>query len=376
MALNDSARPSVTMTNDITSSAASLPPSSLAPSLLAWFKKHGRHDLPWQEPRTAYRVWISEIMLQQTQVTTVIPYFQRFMQRFPDINALANADTDEVLHQWTGLGYYARARNLHKAAQQVRDQHQGQFPDRFEDIIDLPGIGRSTAGAILAQAFSQRHAILDGNVKRVLTRLHMVEGWPGNKQTENRLWAIAEQYTPNKNLVDYTQAIMDLGATVCKRSKPDCGRCPLSAQCLAYAQQRQHEFPFSKPKKTKPVKSTCMLVVTDETSGHILLEQRPPTGIWGGLWSFPECRVDENVKHWCEQHLFLKVKQVQTMPEVRHTFSHYHLDIHPVSVHTKNSDNMGVAAIMDSDKHFWYNTRQPDERGLPAPIKTILENLD
>ena len=372
MVSNDSALPSVT-TNDIFPSDIT---SSIAVPLLAWFKKHGRHDLPWQEPRSAYRVWISEIMLQQTQVTTVIPYFQRFMQRFPDIGTLANADIDEVLHQWTGLGYYARARNLHKAAQQIRDQHQNKFPENFDGILDLSGIGRSTAGAILAQAFSQRFAILDGNVKRVLTRLHTLEGWPGNKKVENQLWAIAEQYTPDKDVVDYTQAIMDLGATVCKRSKPDCEHCPLSTHCMAYAQQRQTEFPFSKPKKTMPVKSTCMLIVVDDESDHILLEQRPPTGIWGGLWSFPECGVDENIKHWCEEHLLLTAKKIHALPERRHTFSHYHLDIHPIKIHTSTADKPHMGTVMDSDKHIWYNTQQPDERGLPAPIKAILEGLD
>ncbi len=358
MALKNSALPSVTMTNDI------------ATPLLDWFRLHGRHDLPWQQPRSAYRVWISEIMLQQTQVNTVIPYFERFMQRFPDIAALANADIDEVLHQWTGLGYYARARNLHKAAQQIRDQHHNQFPDNFDDVINLPGIGRSTAAAILAQAFSQRYAILDGNVKRVLTRLHVIEGWPGNKQIESELWELAEQYTPDQELVDYTQAIMDLGATLCKRSKPDCKDCPLASHCQANAQRRQAEFPYSKPKKTMPVKSTCMLVIVDQTSGDILLEQRPPTGIWGGLWSFPECDIDENITHWCEQQLLLNVGKVQSLPALRHTFSHYHLDIQPVRVH---ATTMG---IMDSNKHFWYNTRQPDERGLPAPIKTILGEIE
>jgi len=358
MALKNSAPQSVTITNEIS-----------AP-LLTWFRKYGRHDLPWQQPRTAYRVWVSEIMLQQTQVSTVIPYFERFMQRFPDVNSLANADIDEVLHQWTGLGYYARARNLHKAAQQIRDQHQNQFPESFDDTLNLPGIGRSTAGAILAQAFALRFAILDGNVKRVLTRLHMIEGWPGNKQIENRLWEIAELYTPEDNVVDYTQAIMDLGATLCTRSKPGCEQCPLSSHCMAYAQQRQAEFPFSKPKKTMPVKSTCMLVVVDNSTGHILLEQRPPTGIWGGLWSFPECDVDENIEHWCAQQLLLDINEVRTLPALRHTFSHYHLDIQPVRVH---ATQMG---IMDSGKHFWYNTRQPDERGLPAPIKTILGELE
>ena len=230
MALKDLAPQLITNSNDI------------APSLLAWFEQHGRHDLPWQQPRTAYRVWISEIMLQQTQVSTVIPYFERFLQRFPDINRLAEADIDEVLHQWTGLGYYARARNLHKAAQHIRDQYAGRFPEKFEHVIALPGIGRSTAGAILAQAMNQRFAILDGNVKRVLTRLHTIEGWPGNKKVESQLWEIAESYTPQKDIVNYTQAIMDLGATVCKRSKPDCHLCPLATICSANAQQRQQEL--------------------------------------------------------------------------------------------------------------------------------------
>jgi A/G-specific adenine glycosylase len=353
------------------------PGRDIAPDLLTWFQKYGRHDLPWQQPRNAYRVWVSEIMLQQTQVNTVIPYFERFMARFPDIQALANAEIDEVLHQWTGLGYYARARNLHKAAQQIRDQHKGIFPDYFDDILAMPGIGRSTAGAILAQAYAQRFAILDGNVKRVLTRLHAIEGWPGNKKIENQLWEIAEHYTPENNIVDYTQAIMDLGATVCTRSRPDCEKCPLAAQCEAYRQQRQAEFPFSKPKKALPVKSTCMLVVVDDHSNHILLEQRPPTGIWGGLWSFPECENDEEVNQWCEQHLSAEVKQTHKLEAIRHTFSHYHLDIQPVRVHVNQKDIRPDAnrAVMDSSKHIWYNTQQPDERGLPAPIKTILNAI-
>jgi A/G-specific adenine glycosylase len=317
-------------------------------------------------------------MLQQTQVNTVIPYFKRFMARFPDINRLADAQVDEVLHQWTGLGYYARARNLHKAALHIRDQHNGKFPETYAAMIELPGIGRSTAGAILAQAFAQPYAILDGNVKRVLTRLHAIEGWPGNKKIENQLWDIAEACTPSEDIVNYTQAIMDLGATVCKRSKPDCARCPLVKRCCAYQQQRQSEFPFSKPKKTMPIKSTCMLVVVDEDSQRVLLEQRPPTGIWGGLWSFPECESYEDIAKWCKQHLSIKLKQSEKLAPLRHTFSHYHLDIQPVRVHVTQRDIAAKAkgVIMESDQHIWYNTRQPDERGLPAPIKTILHQLD
>ncbi|UCE89183.1 MAG: A/G-specific adenine glycosylase, partial [Pseudomonadota bacterium] len=211
----------------------------LSQQLLAWFDAHGRHDLPWQHPRTPYRVWVSEIMLQQTQVTTVIPYFERFMARFPNVTALADASLDEVLHQWTGLGYYARARNLHKAAGAMRDHHGGEFPVDFEQVLALPGIGRSTAGAILAQSHDQRHAILDGNVKRVLTRLHAIDGWPGQTTVEKQLWVLAERYTPAARCADYTQAIMDLGATVCRRSRPACEACPVSDDCVARREGRQ-----------------------------------------------------------------------------------------------------------------------------------------
>lgn len=308
-------------------------------------------------------------MLQQTQVTTVIPYFERFMQRFENITELANADIDDVLHQWTGLGYYARARNLHKAATQIRDEHNGEFPTDFNDIIALPGIGRSTAGAILAQSFEQHFAILDGNVKRVLTRLHAIKGWPGNKKVEDQLWQLAEQHTPEKNIVDYTQAIMDLGATLCKRSKPLCENCPLAQQCMAKQQERQADFPTRKPKKDKPIKSTRMLILLDKDS-NVLLEQRPPSGIWGGLWSFPECPDDEDLNQWCQQQLQLNIQHAAELPGLRHTFSHYHLDITPIRAHAK------PVGIMDSDHFFWYNTHQPVNRGLPAPIKNLLENLD
>ncbi len=346
--------------------------NNLAQPLLAWFSKHGRHDLPWQQPRNAYRVWISEIMLQQTQVTTVIPYFERFLQTFKDINQLANAPLDAVLHQWTGLGYYARARNLHKAAQHIQNQHGGKFPTDFESVLALPGIGRSTAGAILAQAFGQRHAILDGNVKRVLTRYYAIEGWPGQKAVDQILWDKAELNTPDEHLVDYTQAIMDLGATLCKRSKPDCDNCPLNNHCQAHAKGQETDFPTSKPKKTKPVKQTCMLLIMDKSGQHTLLQQRPPSGIWGGLWSFPECQPDDDVNDWCRHHLQLSVSANQPLAPLRHTFSHYHLDIQPIKVQASASSPIGV---MDSEQLIWYNTRQPDERGLPTPVKTLLEQL-
>jgi A/G-specific adenine glycosylase len=336
--------------------------------LLEWFDIHGRHDLPWQHPRNAYRVWLSEIMLQQTQVKTVIPYFNRFVQRFPSIKSLATAELDEVLHLWTGLGYYARARNLHKAARQMCEQYACEFPHNFDDAITLPGIGRSTAGAILAQAFEQPFAILDGNVKRVLTRFHAIDGWPGQKQIENQLWTIAEDYTPQSRVCDYTQAIMDLGATVCTRSKPGCDQCPLMTNCRAYQLDNPAGYPTSKPKKTLPVKTTCMLLLVDDQQS-VLLEQRPPSGIWGSLWSFPECPNDAEPANWCEQHLQLRISDLQELPPLRHTFSHFHLDITPLLAHAK------PAGIMESDKHIWYNTASPDARGFPAPVKQLLDEI-
>jgi len=343
--------------------------SDLATPLLQWFDQHGRHDLPWQSPRSAYRVWVSEIMLQQTQVSTVIPYFERFMQTFPDVITLANAPIDEVLHLWTGLGYYARARNLHRAAQQIRDHFNGEFPAQFDDLVALPGIGRSTAGAILAQAFSQPYAILDGNVKRVLTRVFAISGWPGNREVETTLWQLAEQHTPQQRIVDYTQAIMDLGATVCRRSSPHCEVCPFTNLCEANRRNQQNEFPTRKPKKTLPVRSTTMLIIVNDNDDSILLQQRPPVGIWGGLWSLPECTNDTDIAQWCQQHWQLHTTQQQTLPDMRHTFSHFHLDITPVIVRARHT------GIMDPAQYIWYNTREPIACGLPAPVKTLLDKV-
>ena len=337
--------------------------------LLTWFDQHGRHDLPWQHPRSAYQVWLSEIMLQQTQVATVIPYFERFMQRFPDITSLANAKLDEVLHLWTGLGYYARARNLHKAAIQIRDQHDGVFPQNFDDVLALPGIGRSTAGAILAQAYNLRHAILDGNVKRVLTRLYAVQGWPGKKAVENQLWELAEQHTPNDRVCDYTQAIMDFGATLCAR-KPSCSECPLSGHCQSLTAGTPTDSPTPKGRKPLPVRTTRMLILQDDKN-QVLLLQRPPSGIWGGLWSLPECPQEEDVTNWCHQSLGLDIHEVSSQPSLRHTFSHFHLDITPIQAQAQPTSN----TTMEADARVWYNTAQPDALGLPAPVKTLLESI-
>jgi len=339
--------------------------------LLAWFDRHGRKELPWKQDPSPYRVWVSEIMLQQTQVATVIPYFERFMQRFPDVRTLAEAQLDEVLHLWTGLGYYARARNLHKAAQTVLNEYGGDFPETFERIVALPGIGRSTAAAILAQALDQRHAILDGNVKRVLSRLHAVEGWPGDKAVEAELWQLAEAYTPRARVADYTQAIMDLGATLCRRGRPDCAACPFEHDCQARLQGCQAQLPHSRPKKDKPIRATRMLLLLNE-DGEVLLQQRPPSGIWGGLWSLPECEPGTRVKPWVKRQLGLEVTDSTALPALRHTFSHFHLDIEPLLAKTRPTGD----TVMEDGASVWYNTRQPDERGLAAPVVKLLQQLD
>lgn len=338
---------------------------SFSQRLLNWYALHGRHDLPWQQDRNLNRVWVSEIMLQQTQVATVIPYFERFMLRFPNTRALADASQDEVLHLWTGLGYYARARNLHKAAQIIRDEYGDQFPEDFDSVLALPGIGRSTAGAILAQALGQRHVILDGNVKRVLTRLYAIEGWPGKKAVENQLWELAELLTPKENLTDYTQAIMDLGATACAR-KSNCPTCPMTDLCAAYGLEQVSIYPTPKARKTLPVKETQMLILLQE-NGDILLQQRPPSGIWGGLWSLPEY-TEDNIQQWCEQQLGLIIHDYETQPVLRHTFSHFHLDITPIVSRIKSPANH----VMEATNRVWYNTQRPKSLGLPAPVLKIL----
>ncbi|MDH5472248.1 MAG: A/G-specific adenine glycosylase [Gammaproteobacteria bacterium] len=343
---------------------------SFARAILDWYRLHGRHDLPWQVERSAYRVWIAEIMLQQTQVVTVIPYFKKFIHHFPDVNALANAAQDEVLHHWSGLGYYARARNLHAAAKQIAGQYAGIFPDDFQQVLALPGIGRSTAGAILAQACGQRHAILDGNVKRVLARYHGVDGWTGKVDVQHQLWAYAEQHTPEHDLADYTQAMMDLGATLCKRSKPVCEVCPVQRGCVAFEQNRVAELPTSRPRKEMPVKSARMLILLDEHN-QVLLEKRPPSGIWGGLWSFPEVSLDEDLHAFCEQQWQFKVSDIRVGDIFRHTFSHYHFDIIPCQLRVKNPEQ----SVMEADGIVWYNTSHPDQRGLAAPVKTLLNRL-
>ena len=343
-------------------------PEAFAKRVLKWFDLHGRKDLPWQHDTSPYRVWVSEIMLQQTQVKTVIPYFERFMATFPDVQSLADAPEDEVLHLWTGLGYYARARNLHKAAQRVAGELGGQFPDTVEGLCDLPGIGRSTAGAIVSIALGERASILDGNVKRVLARYHRVEGWPGQSRVHNRLWEVAEQYTPTQRCADYTQAMMDLGATLCTRSAPACDICPLTSGCEARAQGDQLKYPGKKPRKTMPVKATHFLIVRSR-QGDIWLEKRPSSGIWGGLWCFPEIDQPEAGNTHCLDLWGTAPASIAVQQDFRHTFSHYHLDITPVVVELDSNPQ----AVMEDTRQLWYNVRQPPQIGLAAPVASLLE---
>ena len=332
--------------------------------VLVWFDQHGRKDLPWQKNPTPYRVWVSEIMLQQTQVTTVIPYYRKFMQRFSSLKKLATADIDEVLQYWQGLGYYARARNLHKAAQMVVGQHKGRFPQQIEAVMSLPGIGRSTAGAILSLSGGQHHAILDGNVKRVLARHHAIHEWTGNSKTLEKLWQISERCTPETRTADYNQAMMDLGATLCTRSRPDCSRCPVAEDCQALIQDCVSELPVPKPGRSLPVRKTMMLLI--ENSGQVLLEKRPPSGIWGGLWSLPECVDKDEVRKFCQQQ-GLTIIQQQMLKPWHHTFSHYRLDVTPVSI---RSDSPGTQ-VADSNRFEWVDLAHPGKRGLAAPVRQI-----
>lgn len=342
---------------------------SFSKRLLRWFDVHGRKHLPWQNPIEPYRVWVSEIMLQQTQVDTVIPYFTRFMQRFPNVQALAAAPIDDVLHLWTGLGYYARARNLHRCAQIIAKEYEGQFPANVDTLSELPGIGRSTAAAITSIAFEQPTAILDGNVKRVLARHSAIGGWPGQPKVAERLWQIAEQHMPKKRCRDYTQAIMDLGATVCTRARPKCALCPVAADCVGLAEDNPGAYPGKKPAKEKPVKQAYLLML-QAPNGDILLERRPPQGIWGGLWCLPEVDMDVKLEPFIEQY-YGPVRSLEQWEGWRHTFSHYHLDIQPVLVRLQKRPNRA----MEQGGCIWYNVRQPASVGLAAPVKTLLQKL-
>jgi A/G-specific adenine glycosylase len=341
--------------------------AGFAHRILAWYDGHGRRDLPWQRRPSPYRVWISEIMLQQTQVGTVIPYFERFMARFPDPVSVAEAPLDEVLHLWSGLGYYARARNLHAAARLIRDRHDGVFPVTLAEVQALPGIGRSTAGAILALACGQRLSILDGNVKRVLARAFAVEGWPGRSAVSSRLWAIAEELTPAERVAAYTQAMMDLGATLCTRARPACGVCPLRDLCRAHALGRERDFPASRPRRSAPLRRVQMLIVQDRR-GRVLLERRPPAGIWGGLWSLPECPADGDPLACARERLGIRADLVEIRPSRRHTFTHFHLDMVPVRLRLVRPE----ARLAEPPALTWYDPADPHSLGLAAPVAALI----
>jgi A/G-specific adenine glycosylase len=340
-----------------------------AARLLKWYDRHGRKDLPWKRTRDAYTIWVSEIMLQQTQVATVIPYFARFLARFPDVATLARAPLDEVLRLWTGLGYYARARHLHRAAQQIVRAHGARFPREFDAVARLPGIGRSTAGAILALAHDQRHPILDGNVRRVLARYHAIDAPANTAAAQARLWALADRHTPRTRVADYTQAIMDLGATVCRRAKPDCPMCPVRGDCGARHEGNPGRYPLAPARKARPVKRVRLLLIRDGRN-RVLLLRRPPAGIWGGLWSFPECTHADVCDH-ARRALGLDIAPQRSWPAFRHGFSHYDLVITPVPARVVGDSGRA----MENDESVWYNVAHSLDRGVAAPVKHLLEQL-
>lgn len=328
---------------------------SFASQLITWHHKHGRHHLPWQHSKTPYRIWLAEVMLQQTGVQTVIPYFEKFLSHFPDIQSLAQAPQSKVMIQWAGLGYYARARNLHKSAQIIIKQHQGVFPRNYIDIIQLPGIGRSTAGAICAQAFNLPYPILDGNVKRVLSRFFQINGWPGDKKIEQKLWLHSKNLTPQKEIAIYTQAIMDLGASVCTRVRPRCQHCPVQNNCLALKHNKVALYPVKRPKKIIPTKQTIMLIIHNRQN-QIWLQLRPQTGIWGGLQSLPEYQNLADIPKRLS-------KKRQLGNTLKHTFTHYHLIIQPLFISS--------SAKYPLTRGRWFDLKNLDEIALPTPVKKI-----
>ena len=342
--------------------------SGIAAKLTTWQKKHGRHDLPWQGTRDPYAIWLSEIMLQQTQVATVIPYYNRFLAHFPGVAELAAAPLDEVLRLWSGLGYYSRARNLHKAAQVVVNEHGGRFPRRFEDVTALPGVGRSTAAAICVFSFGARHAILDGNVKRVLARLRGVKGYAGEKKVADRLWQEAERLLPRHGIEAYTQGLMDLGSSVCTRGKPRCNDCPLHGDCVALKRGWVAGLPSPRPRKVLPHKRTTMLVLT--RAGEVLLEKRPPTGIWGGMWCLPEVARHPDLEAYCLKRFGARVLEVETMPTLAHGFTHFSLDIRPL--------HLRVSALVPQAAEpglTWLSLEDARGAAIPTPVRKILAQL-
>ncbi|WP_447730053.1 A/G-specific adenine glycosylase [Pseudoxanthomonas suwonensis] len=341
--------------------------------LLAWFDRHGRHDLPWQHPRTPYRVWLSEIMLQQTQVATVVPYFLRFVASFPTLPDLAAASTDEVMAHWAGLGYYARARNLHAAARLCVERHGGDLPRDFEALLALPGIGRSTAGAILSQAWGDPFPILDGNVKRVFARWHGIHGWPGTPAVEKQMWALAGdhvRHVPPGRMADYTQAQMDFGATQCTRAAPACLTCPLADGCVALREGVVDALPAPRPGKTLPEREAIALLLEDG-EGRLLLQRRPPTGIWASLWTLPQAETESELRAWFEREVDGDFDAADALPTIVHTFSHYRLHLQPLRLRKVAP----LARVGDNDAQRWVARAELAGFGLPAPIRKLLDSL-
>ena len=343
--------------------------ATIAPALLTWWDLHGRKDLPWQKNPSAYRVWVSEIMLQQTQVATVEPYYDRFMRAFPTIGALANADIDRVLHLWSGLGYYARARNLHRAAAIVQERFGGGLPTEIEALESLPGIGRSSAGAILALAADQRHPILDGNARRVLARVFGVEGWSGAASVSRELWRLAEACTPAQRSGHYTQAIMDLGASVCTRRNAACSACPLADRCAALQAGTVDRIPAPRPKRARPHREVVFVMVVQD--GSVLLQKRPNQGVWGGLWCFPETIQVSGVSRWCANQIGVLPEKIAIRPVMRHSFTHFDLAMTPVEAHISRAPGRA----MEADQWLWFNLRRPAAVGLAAPVARLLESF-
>jgi A/G-specific adenine glycosylase len=340
---------------------------SFASRIVRWQQRHGRHALPWQGTRDPYRIWLSEIMLQQTQVATVTPYFERFVARFPDLASLAAAHEDEVLALWSGLGYYSRARNLHAAARAILARHGGDFPAGADAIAQLPGIGRSTAAAIAALAFGQRAAILDGNVKRVLARHGGIAGWPGDKKVETALWQLAESHLPRTAIEAYTQGMMDLGALVCTRSQPACSACPVNTDCMASTQHLTAELPTPRPRKTLPERQVQMLLLLDR--GELMLEKRPARGVWGGMWSLPELAPEADPSSHCRDRFGYVALTQQVLPQLTHSFTHFKLHIRPVQLQ--------LAPRCDTPPgQIWLPLADALDAALPAPIRTLVRQLD
>ena len=336
---------------------------SFAARIIKWQHQYGRHTLPWQGA-DVYHVWLSEIMLQQTQVATVIPYYQRFVTRFPHIAALAQASVDEVLALWSGLGYYSRARNLHAAARLIMQNHEGQFPRIFEQILALPGVGRSTAAAISALAYHEQRAILDGNVKRVLARYAAIAGYTGDKKIETGLWQLAESLLPQKNVAAYTQGLMDLGALICTRSKPKCGVCPVQADCVAYQEGRVSQLPAPRPRRAVPERHSTFLLLLN--GNDILLEKRPNSGIWGGLWCPPQFADTSAALDWCEQS-GMKISDRKTLLSFTHTFTHFKLHIAPLCVVLHHKP-----LIAAQPGNIWLDRDEALLAAIPTPVRKII----